>query len=95
MTVGGGAVLNTGAGMVNDSLDGTSSGQIVDNAVENAVESLAPHVKAVGKIAGAAANKAFGKTGVGDTAKQLGTEAATQGSEKIIRESCSSVKNEC
>lgn len=45
MALGGGAVLNTGAGMVNDSLDGFSSWQIVDNAVENAVESLAPHVK--------------------------------------------------
>ncbi|MBE0368096.1 RHS repeat domain-containing protein [Pseudoalteromonas aurantia] len=95
MVLGGGAVANTGAGMVNDSIDGASNEKIMENGLENAVEGVAPHVKAVGKVAGKLSGKLFDKIGMGDAAKQIGVEAATQGSEKAISEACSSVDNEC
>lgn len=51
--------------------------------------------KAVGQVAGALTNKALEQVGVTDTAKQLGTEAVMQGSEKVISDLCLSINNGC
>lgn len=91
----GGAVSAAGASAVNDSMSGMSQGQIVDNAVEAAVESVAPHVKAVGKMASDLSKAAFNKVGLGAEASKMGSQAMGQVAESAISNTCNSTKNEC
>jgi RHS repeat-associated protein len=92
---GGGAVSAAGASAVNDSMDGKSHAQIVDNALESAVESVAPHVKGFGKAVGDFANKGMSKLGLGKEASDIGSQVVGQAAEKTISDSCSSMNNEC
>ncbi len=95
LVVTGGAVSNAGASATNDSMAGLSTGQIVDNAVEAGVEGLAPHVKSMGKIAGNIGNAIAKKTGLGNGASEMVSQATSAATEKVISEACNSVSNEC
>ena len=95
MVTGTGAVSAAGASAVNDSLTGTSSGKIVDNAVEAAIESIIPNGKVLGKVAGDTFRASGKQVGANESITKVVSEVASSTTTNVVNDICSVIKNSC
>ena len=95
LVAGSTATSAAGASAVNDSLSGTSAGQIVDNAIEAAVESVIPQGKVVGKVAGGAVSAVTKKLGASDSITQSASDVASSTASNVLNDQCSATNNSC
>jgi RHS repeat-associated protein len=95
LVAGSTATSAAGASAVNDSLSGTSAGQIVDNAIEAAVESVIPQGKVVGKVAGDAVSAVTKKLGASDSITQGASDVASSTASNVLNDQCRATNNSC
>lgn len=67
----------------------------MDNAIEAAVESVAPHAKVVGKVAGDFVTAVGKKLGFGDTATGAVSDVANATAGNVLNDQCSATENTC
>ncbi|MDK2596907.1 hypothetical protein [Pseudoalteromonas obscura] len=95
MTIGSAGVLEAGGSAVKDSLSNTSSGQLVNNAVESGLEAISPTTRVFGKVFKEAGKNVAENLGIGEKAADVIGDISGTLAEQTMKDSCNLVKNEC